>query len=179
MEQFLMGEISRIEAGRTVDLDLQGQASDHVPVGALVGVRTNQDQDTEDDEGQEEKNEAKDADAKPSQEWEASDEEYFRTHKNPREAKPSAGNRSIKRTRETFPLKLYRILFEAEKNGQTDIISFGPNCQAFAVHKNKEFIRDIMPKYFGAGRMNTFLKQLNLYNFRRITEGPYKGSKYL
>jgi len=72
--------------------------------------------------------------------------------------------------REPFPIKLYRIIHEAKVNNQEDIISFFPHGRAFAVHKPKEFIRDIMPKYFPAGRMNTFLKQLNLYGFRRITE---------
>lgn len=102
------------------------------------------------------------------------DDEYFRA--NPRPSRLEDKQADIKRPREAFPLKLYRILYEAERNGQSDIISFLPNGRGFAVHKSKEFIRDIMPKYFAAGRMNTFLKQLNLYLFLRITDGRDKGA---
>lgn len=93
------------------------------------------------------------------------DDEYFQ----PSPGEPN-GDGSYPSAREAFPIKLYRILHEAKVNQQDDIISFFPHGRAFAVHKSKEFTRDIMPKYFPAGRMNTFLKQLNLYGFRRITE---------
>ena len=93
------------------------------------------------------------------------DDEYFK----PNLGEPNADG-AYPIPRAAFPIKLYRILHEAKANGQDDIISFFPHGRAFAVHKSKEFTRDIMPKYFPAGRMNTFLKQLNLYGFRRITE---------
>ena len=77
-----------------------------------------------------------------------------------------------------FP-SIFRMLHEAEKNDQTDIISFNVHGKSFAVHKPKEFILDIMPKYFAAtSKMNTFVKQLNLYCFKRISSGPEKGSYY-
>ncbi|CAB9528350.1 stress transcription factor B-2b [Seminavis robusta] len=111
------------------------------------------------------------------------DDEYFRRHHPPASgdnagSSNEAGGNSYPMAREAFPLKLYRILYEAEQNEQDDIISFFPHGRAFAVHKSKEFTRDIMPKYFPAGRMNTFLKQLNLYGFRRITEGRDKGGYF-
>jgi len=87
-------------------------------------------------------------------------------------------DRDFKRSQENFPLKLYRIIYESVKSGRGDVISFFPHGRAFAVHKPKEFISEIMPKYFSAGRMNTFLKQLNLYSFRRITEGRDKGGYF-
>ena len=87
-------------------------------------------------------------------------------------------DRDFKRSQENFPLKLYRIIYEVVKSGRGDVISFFPHGRAFAVHKPKEFISEIMPKYFATGRMNTFLKQLNLYSFRRITEGRDKGGYF-
>ena len=87
-------------------------------------------------------------------------------------------DRDFKRSQENFPLKLYRIIYEVVKSGRGDVISFFPHGRAFAVHKPKEFISEIMPKYFNTGRMNTFLKQLNLYSFRRITEGRDKGGYF-
>jgi hypothetical protein len=41
---------------------------------------------------------------------------------------------------ETFPHKLYRMLFEVEKKGQDDIVSFFPHGKAFIVHQPKAFV---------------------------------------
>lgn len=103
---------------------------------------------------------------------EEDDETYFN------DAGTDEVDRDFKRSQENFPLKLYRIIYEVVKSGRGDVISFFPHGRAFAVHKPKEFISEIMPKYFATGRMNTFLKQLNLYSFRRITEGRDKGGYF-
>lgn len=103
---------------------------------------------------------------------EEDDETYFN------DAGTDEVDRDFKRSQENFPLKLYRIIYEVVKSGRGDVISFFPHGRAFAVHKPKEFINEIMPKYFATGRMNTFLKQLNLYGFRRITEGRDKGGYF-
>ncbi|CAB9505248.1 Heat stress transcription factor [Seminavis robusta] len=76
---------------------------------------------------------------------------------------------------ETFPHKLYRMLFEVEKNGQEDIVSFFPHGKAFIVHDPKRFVEEIMPRYFSTSRMSSFQRQLNLYGFQRIDDGPEKG----
>ncbi|CAB9498633.1 shock factor protein 4 [Seminavis robusta] len=107
-----------------------------------------------------------------------SDEEYFGQE----DDRGAAGHlawtdQDLKRLRENFPLRLYRILYEAERNGFSDIISFLPNGRAFKVHDRDRFLRDIMPRYFGgSSRTNTFLKQLNLYNFQRQGDGKDKGA---
>ncbi|CAB9498619.1 stress transcription factor A [Seminavis robusta] len=103
---------------------------------------------------------------------EEDDEAYFN------DAGSDEVDRDFKRSQENFPLKLYRIIYEVVKSGRGDVISFFPHGRSFAVHKPKEFISEIMPKYFATGRMNTFLKQLNLYGFRRITEGRDKGGYF-
>lgn len=63
---------------------------------------------------------------------------------------------------EAFPKKLYRIIEEAKKNGQEDIISFFPHGRAFAIHKPQEFVSEIMPKYMSTTRLSSFQRQLNL-----------------
>lgn len=115
-------------------------------------------------------------DDEEEEEDDLADDEFFRRNQRPPRYHDMQNN--VKRPRENFPLKLYRMLYEAEQNGQADIISFFPNGRAFAIHKPKEFISEIMPKYFTNGRINTFLKQLNLYSFRRITEGQDKGGYF-
>lgn len=106
------------------------------------------------------------------------DDEYYKANPRPSrlEEKAQAGAATI--PREPFPLKLYRILYEAQKSGQDDIVSFLPNGKVFKIHKPDKFVSNIMPKYFAAGRLNTFMKQLNLYGFHRITEGNDKGAYY-
>ena len=76
---------------------------------------------------------------------------------------------------EPFPLKLYRIIFEAEKNGDDDIISFCPSGKSFMIHKVDDFVEHIMPKYFASNRITSFQRQLNLYGFNKVLRGADKG----
>jgi HSF-type DNA-binding len=79
----------------------------------------------------------------------------------------------------TFPQKLYQMLQDLEKlEGGTDIAAFLPHGRAFAIHDPKEFVKSVMPKYFRMSRFSSFQRQLNLYEFNRITDGPNKGSYY-
>ena len=64
------------------------------------------------------------------------------------------------------------------QEGGTDIASFLPHGRAFAIHKPRDFVKHVMPKYFRMSRFSSFQRQLNLYDFQRITEGPDKGSYY-
>jgi hypothetical protein len=79
---------------------------------------------------------------------------------------------------ETFPLKLFRMIEEAERDGMEDVVSFLPHGKAFSIHKPRQFISDFMPKFFSTNRMSSFQRQLNLYGFRRITEGVDKGAYF-
>jgi hypothetical protein len=63
------------------------------------------------------------------------------------------------------------MLDEAEKEGKEDLVSFLSHERAFAIHKPRYFVSEIMPRYFTTSRMSSFQRQLNLYGFRRITEG--------
>ena len=62
---------------------------------------------------------------------ELSDEAYF---------KDFDKEDSHKLNNETFPFRLYRMLFELEKSGIQDIASFASKGQVFVVHKPKRFV---------------------------------------
>lgn len=79
----------------------------------------------------------------------------------------------------TFPQKLHQMLSDLERQeGGSDIASFLPHGRTFAIHKPREFVKQVMPKYFRMSRFSSFQRQLNLYDFQRITEGPDKGAYY-
>jgi hypothetical protein len=64
-------------------------------------------------------------------EEEMNDDEYF---------KDFDTEDSHKLNNETFPFRLYRMLFELEKCGIQDVVSFTSKGQVFVVHKPKRFV---------------------------------------
>jgi len=48
--------------------------------------------------------------------------------------------------------------------------------QAFAIHRPKDFAEIVMPKYFKMGSFASFQRQLNLYCFDRVGDGPDRGA---
>ena len=54
---------------------------------------------------------------------------------------------------ESFPHKLYRMLFEADKDGLGHIVSFLPSGRGFTIHKPKDFVAEVMPRYFTTRRI--------------------------
>lgn len=77
-----------------------------------------------------------------------------------------------------FPHKLHQILLSLEKEGRSDIAAFLPHGGAFVVYKPEEFVKDTMSKHFRMSRFSSFQRQLNLYDFERVTDGPDKGAYY-
>lgn len=77
-----------------------------------------------------------------------------------------------------FPVKLHSMLDAIERDGYAHIISWQPHGRCFLVHKPKEFVSTIMPKYFKQSKMASFQRQLNLYGFSRLTGGLDKGGYY-
>lgn len=62
-----------------------------------------------------------------------------------------------------FPDKIYKLLEEAEEQGNTDIISFLPHGRAFKVHKLEAFVEGLLPLFFnGQTKWASFSRQLNL-----------------
>jgi hypothetical protein len=91
----------------------------------------------------------------------------------------ASGDRRRKGRTGTFPQKLHQMLSDLERQeGGPEIASFMPHGRAFAIHKPRDFVKHVMPKYFRMSRFSSFQRQLNLYDFQRITEGPDKGSYF-
>jgi len=78
----------------------------------------------------------------------------------------------------SFPQKIHQMLRDLKEQGREDIASFVRDGRAFCIHRTQEFAKDIMPKYFKMGSYASFQRQLNLYSFTRIGDGPDRGAYY-
>lgn len=76
-----------------------------------------------------------------------------------------------------FPEKLMEML-SRESLTNSSIVSWLPHGRAFIVRKPKEFSEHIMHTYFRQTKITSFQRQLNLYGFRRLTQGPDAGAYY-
>ena len=70
-----------------------------------------------------------------------------------------------------FPWKLHIMLEAIHKEGDTNIVSWLSHGKAFIVHKPKDFVNEIMPKFFNQSKYASFQRQLNLYGFQRLLAG--------
>jgi hypothetical protein len=77
---------------------------------------------------------------------------------------------------ELFPGKLYRLLAEAERDGNTHIVSFTPDGRSFKIHDPGTFIKALSSKYFRHSLLSSFVRQLNFYGFDRLSHGPDLGA---
>ncbi len=59
-----------------------------------------------------------------------------------------------------------------------DIICWQPHGRSFQVRKPKDFEQIVMKRFFNQTKISSFRRQLNLYDFKRITHGPDSGSYY-
>jgi hypothetical protein len=76
-----------------------------------------------------------------------------------------------------FPWKLHDMLDYSDANGIQHIVSWqDEDGRSFKVHKPAKFVVAIMPQFFKQTKYKSFQRQLNLYGFSRINEGPRKGS---
>jgi hypothetical protein len=46
---------------------------------------------------------------------------------------------------QNFPVKLHYMLNELEKDGMDDIVSWQPHGRCFLVHKQREFVEQVLP----------------------------------
>lgn len=84
-------------------------------------------------------------------------------------------NKERKLQPKRFPFRLNKMLNDAETHGNDDIVSWMPCGKMFKVHKHKEFASRIMPLYCRHTRYKSFLRQLSMYKFQRVNEGPLRG----
>jgi hypothetical protein len=75
-----------------------------------------------------------------------------------------------------FPYILYRLLEDAERDGYESIVSWRPCGQAFKVIKRDEFMKEVLPRYFKLTKYKSFIRQLNIWGFSSVQDGPDRGS---
>ena len=76
-----------------------------------------------------------------------------------------------------FPEKLMNML-DVESSSNPDVVSWSTHGRAFVVHRPRAFASEVMPGHFRQSKLTSFQRQLNLYGFRRITQGRDSGAYY-
>jgi HSF-type DNA-binding len=75
-----------------------------------------------------------------------------------------------------FPWTLHRLLEDAEREDRQDVVAWMPSGNAFIVRKRDVFVKETLPRYFRQTKFKSFVRQLNLWGFTFIDQGPNKGS---
>eukprot|EP00977_Amphora_coffeiformis_P024916 scaffold17644_cov170-Amphora_coffeaeformis.AAC.4 len=88
---------------------------------------------------------------------------------------PSAKRQKRPYHHESFPAKLHRLLAETEAAEQDDIVSFNAEGTVILIHQPEAFEEEIIPRYFRHSKLSSFKRQLSMYGFTRILEGPDAG----
>jgi hypothetical protein len=57
-----------------------------------------------------------------------------------------------------------------------EIVTWLPSGTAFIVRSPKKFVEMVLPRYFKQTKIASFYRQLNMYGFRRIVDGPDMGA---
>jgi len=84
-----------------------------------------------------------------------------------------------KRLRGTILEDLRQMLEDAEKEGQTHIVSWLPHGRAFKIQNKALFQQQIMGRYFRTEKLAHLSDTLRIWGFRRLkTIGPDKGAFY-
>ena len=87
----------------------------------------------------------------------------------------TAGTGGLAAAEEPFPVKLHRLLLEAERTDQTDVVGWNEDGTSFLIYQPKVFAETLMKQFFLQTRYKSFQRQCNLYNFIRSTQGRIKG----
>jgi hypothetical protein len=75
----------------------------------------------------------------------------------------------------SFPSKLHKIISNPLHR---EFIDWLPHGRAWRILKPKMFEKDVIPKFFRSERYASFMRQVNGWGFKRITEGPDLNSYY-
>ena len=70
------------------------------------------------------------------------------------------------------------MLLDVEQKGLDSIVSWLADGTAFKVHNKDKFVAIIMPQYFYSNKFKSFQRNLNLWGFESIRQGPNKGACY-
>jgi len=74
-----------------------------------------------------------------------------------------------------FPLKLMEVV---SNESHSDIISWLSHGRGFMIYKTKEFVDNVMPKYFKQTKFPSFTRKLSRWGFHRVQRGPEVGVYY-
>nr|XP_008118581.1 PREDICTED: heat shock factor protein 3 isoform X1 [Anolis carolinensis] len=64
-----------------------------------------------------------------------------------------------------FLAKLWALV---EDSGSDDVISWSKNGQNFCILDEQRFAKELLPKYFKHNNLSSFIRQLNIYGFRKV-----------
>jgi hypothetical protein len=72
-----------------------------------------------------------------------------------------------------FPIKMHEMLDAADVKGFASIVSWLPDeDNAFKVHDAEKFVNQIMHRFFKQTKYKSFQRQINIWGFERILNGP-------
>ena len=74
-----------------------------------------------------------------------------------------------------FPGKLHGLMSFVERENLESIICWVMNGHAIMINDPEKLVQ-ILPLFFGQTKYRSFRRQLNMWHFERILEGPYKGA---
>lgn len=84
-----------------------------------------------------------------------------------------------KSARGSFPAKLYELVEGHSTRAASDddvVVSWCEGGLAFIVKDLTRFCEEVLPQHFCHNKWASFIRQLNLYGFRRITQGQSSGA---
>lgn len=65
-----------------------------------------------------------------------------------------------------FLVKLWKLVEDEKCN---NLISWSSSGQSFIIHNQTQFAKELLPLYFKHNNMASFIRQLNMYGFRKVT----------
>nr|WCC72135.1 heat shock transcription factor 1 [Chilo suppressalis] len=71
--------------------------------------------------------------------------------------------------------KLWKLVNDTETN---HLISWSPGGKTFVIKNQAEFARELLPLYYKHNNMASFIRQLNMYGFHKITSVETGGLRY-
>mmetsp|Transcript_24795 Transcript_24795/g.68348 ORF Transcript_24795/g.68348 Transcript_24795/m.68348 type:complete len:419 (+) Transcript_24795:219-1475(+) len=77
-----------------------------------------------------------------------------------------------------FPYRLHEMLSTVDTQHDSSIVSWLPDGKHFKVHDPRRFVESVIPSAFKQKSLKSFQRQLHLYGFQRVHEGPDKGAYY-
>jgi len=76
----------------------------------------------------------------------------------------------------SFPYKVHMMVENAEKDNYSHIVSWTKDGKAFQVHDVDAFVKSVLPLFFDQSKYESFRRQLNLYQFKRVARGELRGT---